>query len=95
MSYLQLNNGATATTTATGGVTGSADVYSGSTLTLGANLTLSGYLNVQDSGSTFDMGGHSITANQLLLGWNGSSAVTLHNRGNSTSPTSTSAMAWP
>jgi fibronectin-binding autotransporter adhesin len=80
VSYLQLNNGSSAATTATGGVTGNADVYSGSSLTLGANLTLGGYLNVQD-GSTLDMGGHSITANELLLGWSGSSAVTVTNAG--------------
>ena len=50
------------------------NVESGSTLTLDANMNIgvNGFLNVQDSGSTFDMGGFSFTANELQLGWNGS-----------------------
>ncbi len=83
VSYLQLNNGSTATTTGTGSVTGSIDVYGGSTLTAGADLNLSGYLNVQDS-STLNMQSHNITANEVFLGWYGSSAVTLQNLGDIT-----------
>ena len=57
-------------------------MLSGSTLNLGANMNMNtGQLNVQDSGSKLDMGGNSLTAYELLLGWNGSSAVTLDNRG--------------
>ncbi len=82
VSYLRLQDGATATTTATGSVTGNSDVLSGSTLTLGADMTLTGTLNVQDSGSIFNMAGHNLTASELELGWNGSSAVTLQNPGN-------------
>ena len=57
------------------------NVESGSTLTLGANTTLSGYLNVQDSGSTFNAQGHAIAANTLYLGWFGNSPVTVTNLG--------------
>ena len=57
-------------------------------------MTLSGYLNVQDSGSTLNMGGHTLTANQLLLGWNGCSAVTVQNRGTFDVTNCTSATAW-
>jgi hypothetical protein len=80
VSYLQLDNGASASTTGSGTVTGNIDVYSGSTLNLGANLSLSGYLNVQD-GSTFNAQGHALTADTLYAGWNGSSAATLINLG--------------
>ena len=83
---ISLSNGASATTTAAGGISnasfGQSNVESGSTLTLGANLNMNnGILNVQDSGSKLDMGGNSLTAYELLLGWNGTSAVTLANRG--------------
>ena len=61
VSYLRLDNGSTATTAATGNVTGNVDVYSRSTLNLGANLSLSGYLNVQDSDSVLNMGGQLLT----------------------------------
>ena len=78
---ISLYNGASATTTAAGGISNASfnqsNVETGSTLTLGANLNMNtGFLNVQDSGSTLDMGGNSLTAYELLLGWNGSSAVT-------------------
>ncbi len=38
-------------------------------------MALSGYLSLQDTGSTLDMGGHTLTANQIFLGWYGSSPV--------------------
>ncbi len=79
--YLALNNGSSATTAATGNVTQNIDVYTGSTLNVGANLNLSGYLNVQDSGSVLNMNGRSISANSIELGYNGSSAVTILNPG--------------
>ena len=86
VSSLLLSGGSTAMTAATGNITttsySSSNVESGSTLTLGANLNMNtGGLSVQDSGSTLDMGGHSLTGYALYLGWNGSSAVTLDNRG--------------
>jgi fibronectin-binding autotransporter adhesin len=80
VSYLQLTNGAAATTTATGGATSSIDVYSGSTLTAGANLNLSNHLNVQD-GSTFNAQGHALTADTLLVGYNGTSTVSVTDLG--------------
>jgi fibronectin-binding autotransporter adhesin len=81
---LTLQGGSAATTAATGNVTRSVNVYTGSTLTAGADLNLSGTLstlNVQDSGSVLNMQGHNITAPQVYLGRNGSSAVTLQNLG--------------
>lgn len=79
---LFLSNGATAATTATGGVTGSINVGTGSTFNLGTDLNIGGgQVNVQDSGSTFNMNGHSLTANGLLLGWDVNSAVMLSNPG--------------
>jgi hypothetical protein len=78
---INLSNGASATTTAAGGIRnagfGTSNVQTGSTLTLGANLNMNtGSLNVQDSSSKLDMGGHNLSGYELLLGWNGSSAVT-------------------
>lgn len=77
VSYVSLSGSSLLTTTATGNVTGSIDVESGSTLTMGANMLLNGYLNLQDSGSTLDMGGYTLAANQVYLGWNGSGPVTV------------------
>ena len=69
------------TTTATNSVTGQIDVEAGSKLTLGADATLSNYLNLQDTGSTLDMGGHRLSAaNYIYLGQNGG-VTTLANRG--------------
>ena len=81
--YLQIENGSAATTSATGNVTSNGSIYviSGSTLTLGAALNISGALSVQDSGSTLSANGHGITSNQLYVGWNGSSAASLTNAG--------------
>ena len=74
---VQVSGGSSVTTAAAGNITtggyNESNVLSGSTLTLGANLNMvNGFFNVQDSGSTLDMGGFSFTANELLLGWNGS-----------------------
>jgi hypothetical protein len=88
VSRLQLQNGSTATTTATGNVTGNLFMYSGSTLNLGANLDLTSNLDVEDSGSVLNMNGNNISANVFQLGWNDDVAVTL-NRG--TTPGSLSA----
>ena len=80
VSYLQLNSGSSATTAA-GNVTGKVNVLTGSSLNLGANLSLTGNLNVQDSGSMLNAQGHAITASNLYLGWNGSSPVSVTNLG--------------
>jgi hypothetical protein len=73
VSGLYLSNAATATTTSAGNVTGNANIYSGSTLTLGADMNLTGSLGLQDDSSTLDMAGCTINASQMYLGWNGGS----------------------
>jgi T5SS/PEP-CTERM-associated repeat protein len=78
---LILQNGSSAATTASGSVTGYVDIYSGSKLTAGADLSLTGSLNVEDSGSTLNMQGHALTADTLFVGWNGSTAVTVSDLG--------------
>ncbi len=81
VSYLQLSASSSLITTTTGNVTGNIDIESGSTLTMGANMALAGALSLQDAGSTLDMGGHRLTANQVFLGWYGSGAVSVANPG--------------
>ena len=81
VNYLELSNSSVATTAATGNVTGSAGVYSGSTLKLGANLSLTGGLDVRGSGAILDMGGHTATAVTVLLGWNDGQPISVQNRG--------------
>ena len=76
---LNLYNSTTATTTAAGNVTWLANIYSGSKLTLGADMNLSSNLNLQDDGSTLDMAGHALTANTIYLGWNGGTTTLLNN----------------
>jgi hypothetical protein len=80
LSSLSLGNNSTAVTTAAGNVTGGVSISGGSKLTLGADMTLSNNLNLQDTGSTLDMAGHSLSATQILFGWYGGSP-TLLNRG--------------
>ncbi len=80
-SYLSLSNSSALTTTGTGNVTGNASIYSGSKLTLGADMTLSGNFDLEDSGSTLDMGGHKLSANYIYLGWNDGVAVNVANVG--------------
>jgi hypothetical protein len=79
---LSVFSGSTATTTAVGNVTRDVNVFSGSTLNLGANLNLgsSGQLDVENTGSVLNMNGHKISAGTILLGQFGDQAVTL-NRG--------------
>jgi hypothetical protein len=82
VSSLDLANGSVATTTASGSVTGSVDILTGSTLHLGANLNLgNGSLNVQDAGSMVDAHHFGITASSLRLGSLGTAPVTLINAG--------------
>ena len=77
ISSLQIQDGSTATTTATGTVSGSVSVYSGSTLNLAADLNLNSSLDVRDTGSVVHMNGNNINANQIYLGWYDNQAVTL------------------
>ncbi|MGD0519192.1 MAG: hypothetical protein ABSA26_16775, partial [Thermoguttaceae bacterium] len=77
---LTLSNTSTATTTAVGNIKSGIDVQY-STLKLGDNLSLTGNLNIRGSGATLDMGYHTITANQIFLGWDWDALTTLLNRG--------------
>ena len=92
--FLNLNGGSSVTTAAVGNVIFGANVSDGSTLTLGANLSTSiynngtsNYVNIQDQGSTLNMGGHSLSTGTLYLGYYGSSSVTLEDRGTITAGT--------
>jgi len=77
VSRLALENGSSGTTTAASNVTNSVSVLSGSTLNLGANLSLSGSLDVEYTGSVVHMNGNNISANTILLGWYDGQVVTL------------------
>jgi hypothetical protein len=69
------------TTTQSGNITTSVLVESGSSLTLGANLSLSDALNLRGTGTTLNASGHNIVAtNEILIGWDGGNPV-LQNRG--------------
>ncbi len=69
-------------TTATGNVTGSVGVESGSKLTLGADMLLNNQFDLRDTGSTLDMAGHKLSAtNYVYLGWNAGGLVSLLNPG--------------
>ncbi len=81
VSSLQLVSGSNATTTAAGNVTGGVQVFSGSTLNLGANLNLSGSLDIRDLGTTVNAHGFGITANSLLVGFYDTQPVSLINNG--------------
>jgi hypothetical protein len=90
MEVLEAAVGSTVTTAATGNVTVDVAVAGGSTLNLGADLSLtgtdshltaSGQLNVQDKGSILNAQGHAITADSFLVGQNGTSPVTVTNLG--------------
>jgi hypothetical protein len=81
---LYLSTNSTAATTAAGNVTGNVQIYSGSTLTLGADMTLSGTLDLQDTDSTLDMAGHDISADQIFFGWNSEGLPTLLHSGHLT-----------
>jgi hypothetical protein len=78
---LFLFNGATATTSAVGNITGYVQVF-GSTLTLGAALDVGpNSVDVFGDNSTLDAQGHAITANSLSLGLVGGTNVQLLNDG--------------
>lgn len=76
--------GSIASTAATTNVTGTVIVADNSTLTLGADLVVSGDVGVVGSNSTLDAQGHDITAGSLNLGAAGGTNVRLLNRGNLT-----------
>ncbi len=83
-SNLVLTNGSVANTVATGNVSTSVVVESGSRLNLGANLNVGdGTVVVGVSGvrSTLNMNGYSVTADDISLGSTSSPPITLENRG--------------
>ena len=80
VSTLTLSNGAQATTTATGNVSSSVNLYTSSTLTLGASITLNSYLDVEQ-GSTLNMAGYPLSAPSVYLGWGYNQPVSVLNRG--------------
>jgi fibronectin-binding autotransporter adhesin len=83
---LSLNSSSTTTTTSTGNVTASVYMDGASSLTLGADLTVSNAIDIRN-GSTLNAQNHNITANQIFLGWYGSSPIAvLQNRGNLITP---------
>ncbi len=81
MANLSLQSHSQLNTTSTSNVTYQIDVESGSKVTLGADMNLGYYFNLQDSGSTLDMGGHTITAPYTYFGWYGNAPVTVVNPG--------------
>jgi hypothetical protein len=78
---LNLDNGAAVTTAVTGNVTDYVGVYGGSTLTLGADLAVTGSVSMSGAGSKIDAQGKNITAGSLYLDGGGSNDVQLLNDG--------------
>ena len=77
---LRAFDGALVTTASAGNVSAFVEVYGGGTLTLGANMTLTGTASILN-GATLDMGGRNLhVANEFFLG-NQSGAGILQNRG--------------
>ncbi len=83
---LNVYDGAKATTAGTGNVATNVTVASGGTITLGPDMAITGTFNVQDAGSTLNMGGHRLSANEIELGYASAGATTLVNRGPVTAP---------
>jgi hypothetical protein len=80
---IDVENGATLTTAATGNITVGGNVVNGAALNLGANMSLSGALSVAGTGAALNLNGHNLSAGTLDLGFFGTSSVTL-NRGSGT-----------
>jgi hypothetical protein len=79
---LDLSEGATAITSETGNITGFVLLEAGTTLTLGADLSLSDKIDIRGNGTILNAQGHDISAtNEILLGWSGSGTPTLQNPG--------------
>ena len=84
VSYLRVADGSTAATSSAPNLTGDVDVYgSGSKLTLGADLILSGGLNVY-RGNSVDAQGRKITANGISI--DSTTSPALLNRGAISTP---------
>ena len=80
VSTLTLSNSAQAATTLSGSVSSSVNLYTGSTLTLGASMTLNSYLDVEQ-GSTLNMAGYPLSAPTVYLGWGYNQPVSVLNGG--------------
>ena len=79
---LDLTVNATGTTTQTGNITNVVIVEGGSSLTLGAPLSLSDGLNLRGAGVVLNANGHNVgAANQILIGWDGSGTPSVQNLG--------------
>ena len=72
-------SGSTATTAATGNLTGNVSVTQGSTVNMGANMSLptTATLDVEDTGSIVHMNSYNISAGTIQLGVNSGAAVTI------------------
>jgi mucin-19 len=76
-----IDAGSTLATVSSANITNAVNIETGGTLNLGASLSITGNLDVQDSGSTFNAQGNAVTVADLLIGSNGTSAVTVSNLG--------------
>ena len=87
VSNLNLASSGGVTTAATGNVTSTVQVFTGSKLTLGGNMALGGNLDMEYAGSTLDMGGHALSASTINFGYNQPGLVTVVNPGQITAAT--------
>jgi PEP-CTERM motif len=85
---IDIENGATLSTVASGNITSGGNIVSGGVVNLGANTSLSGGLNVEESGATLNLAGNNLSIGTLWLGFFQTSAVNL-NRGSATAGTLT------
>ncbi len=83
---LYLSGSAQATTSTSGNVTANVRLFSGSLLTLGSSMTLSGGFDERDSGSTLNMAGFPLNAQNIYFGWFDNQPVNVLNRGPITTP---------
>ncbi len=81
VSFLDLINASTATTTTAGNVTGLVNVHDGSTMNLGANLNLTGDLDVNGAGSILKGHGFNLNLHQLTVGFFGPGTATVSDVG--------------
>ena len=84
---VNIYTGATLTTAATSNITTTVNMVDG-TLNLGANLSIGNQTVNASNGSTVNLAGNNLAASYLLLGFSGTSTVTL-NRGSGTPGTLT------
>jgi hypothetical protein len=73
---IDIENGATLSTVASGNITSGGSVANGGTLNLGASVSSSGGFNIEGSGATLNLAGQNFTTGTLWLGYFTSSPVT-------------------